>query len=217
MNFFKVKFFFREIKTGQDDVQLVVFAVDNPEDPEESEVLGGVGVPLARFRNQHKHEEWFDLFDQKGIQTGGRIRADFHWIHSRVQFISSLIKAWDEQINTLNEDKEDLQNDLNILYEVFPSLIGRKSVRDPSIRPEELRPVPVTTGEKVFGRLESKESPTKAYPLEIVTGRELIITWKRMSLWGLLAFYSSIALTILGIFGCYHKPDFLDVTLENFV
>jgi len=127
-------------------------------------------------------------------------------------YITDLIKSWDAQISLSEEDKQDYNRDLNILYEAFPSVVGRKSVG--------LSPVKSSRGteqptERNFSRLENRESPTKAYPIK-AAAKEVSISWKRNSIWGLLAFYSSIALVVLGLFGCFVKASFVDVSGRYF-
>jgi len=53
-----------------------------------------------------KHDLWFDLTDESGNQSQGRIRLMLHWVYSRVQYFSEYLSKWDE---TLYKDSQEME------------------------------------------------------------------------------------------------------------
>lgn len=64
----------------------------------EGEFEGQCYVSLNGLRDQMKHDLWFDLTDENGLQSQGRIRLMLHWVYSRVQYFSEYLSKWDETL-----------------------------------------------------------------------------------------------------------------------
>lgn len=97
-------------------------------DPQgQDEVLGEIVIPVSRLRDQYRHDELFDLQDLSGRPVSGKIHLVLQWIHSRVKYLSDVIKKWDDHIRTQIEDKAEYERDLAILYEPFKGLLKLKS------------------------------------------------------------------------------------------
>ena len=46
------------------------------------------------LNDQYKHEEWIDLGNDEGVQTGS-IRVVLQWIHSRRKFVQDILRVQD--------------------------------------------------------------------------------------------------------------------------
>jgi hypothetical protein len=72
----------------------------------EGEFEGQCYVSLNGLRDQMKHDLWFDLTDENGLQSQGRIRLMLHWVYSRVQYFSEYLSKWDETLYKDIQEKE---------------------------------------------------------------------------------------------------------------
>jgi len=75
-------------------------------------------VQVNGFKDQLKHDEWFDLERNQG----GRLHLNIQWIHSKVKFLSDVVDKWNEHIKIHEEDLFDYEKDLDVIYEPFKGL-----------------------------------------------------------------------------------------------
>lgn len=80
--------------------------------------MGKIVLQVNGFKDQLKHDEWFDLERNQG----GRIHLNIQWIHSKVKFLSDVVEKWNEHIKIQEEDLFDYERDLEIIYEPFKGL-----------------------------------------------------------------------------------------------
>lgn len=53
-------------------------------------LIGQCEIPLDALVDQYKHDEWFEIENQKGELTG-KVRLILHWIYSKKKFIQDII------------------------------------------------------------------------------------------------------------------------------
>jgi len=80
--------------------------------------IGKIVVQVNGFKDQLKHDEWFDLERNQG----GRLHLNIQWIHSKVKFLSDVVDKWNEHIKIQEEDLFDYEKDLDVIYEPFKGL-----------------------------------------------------------------------------------------------
>ena len=66
-----------------------------------------------------KHDSWFDLTDESGQQSQGRIRLMLQWVYSKVQYFSEYLSKWDETLGKDIEEKEQIEKFLKQLENPF--------------------------------------------------------------------------------------------------
>lgn len=76
-------------------------------------------VSLQGLRDQMKHDSWFDLTDEQGRQSQGRIRLMLHWVYSRVQYFNEYLSKWDETLVKDIEEKEMIEKFVKQLENPF--------------------------------------------------------------------------------------------------
>lgn len=125
-------------------------------------LIGKIILQVNAFKDQLKHDEWFDLERNQG----GRLHLNVQWIHSKViirlfvvkinqfannkqvKFLSDVVNKWDEHIKIQEEDLFDYEKDLDIIYEPFKGL--QKLIRGGSIRPVERYEAPPMPETSIF-------------------------------------------------------------------
>lgn len=80
-----------------------------------------------------KHDSWFDLTDENGRQSQGRIRLMLHWVYSRVQYFNEYLSKWDETLGKDIEEKEMIERFVKQLENPFGFL---DTMRDEAIETE---------------------------------------------------------------------------------
>jgi len=105
-----------EVLTGHEQINIGVIAYGPGGD---GDILGQVMVPLRDLEDQFFRDQYFDLVTQRGAYAGGQIHLKLQWIHSRVKYLESVIRKWEESIQVQLEDKEDFEQSLNALGELF--------------------------------------------------------------------------------------------------
>ena len=98
-------------------VQMAVLAYGNTQEPE---VVGEFVFPIKDLSDQFFRDQLFDLEDPRGGYVGGQIHLKLQWIHSRVKYLETVIQKWEENIQMHMEDKEDFEQSLVALHELFP-------------------------------------------------------------------------------------------------
>eukprot|EP01017_Pseudomicrothorax_dubius_P021780 TRINITY_DN2342_c0_g1_i5.p1 TRINITY_DN2342_c0_g1~~TRINITY_DN2342_c0_g1_i5.p1 ORF type:complete len:382 (-),score=98.98 TRINITY_DN2342_c0_g1_i5:96-1241(-) len=92
---------------------------------EEDKEIDFVMVDVRKLRDQQKKEELLELYD-----GAGRLRVTLQWLHSRVQYLTELLRKWDDQVAEQKMHKDELWNDLETLFEPFPPLkISRRKTK----------------------------------------------------------------------------------------
>lgn len=81
-------------------------------------LIGKIIIQVNGFKDQLKHDEWFDLERNQG----GRLHLNIQWIHSKVKFLSDVVEKWNEHIKIQEEDLFDYERDLEVIYEPFQGL-----------------------------------------------------------------------------------------------
>ena len=76
-------------------------------------------VSLQGLRDQMKHDSWFDLTDDQGRQSQGRIRLMLHWVYSRVQYFNEYLSKWDETLIKDIEEKDMIERFVKQLENPF--------------------------------------------------------------------------------------------------
>jgi hypothetical protein len=66
-----------------------------------------------------KHDNWYDLVDEQGRQSKGRIRLMLQWVYSKVQYFSEYLSKWDETLIKDIEEKEQIERFLKQLENPF--------------------------------------------------------------------------------------------------
>lgn len=106
-----------------EEIRVIVMSYDPRK---RDEVLGEVSIPISRLKDQYRHDEIFDLQDLNGHPVSGKIHLVLQWIHSRVKYLSDVVRKWDDHIRSQIEDKTDFERDLFTLYEPFRGLLKLK-------------------------------------------------------------------------------------------
>eukprot|EP01017_Pseudomicrothorax_dubius_P014260 TRINITY_DN1667_c0_g1_i2.p1 TRINITY_DN1667_c0_g1~~TRINITY_DN1667_c0_g1_i2.p1 ORF type:complete len:422 (-),score=69.17 TRINITY_DN1667_c0_g1_i2:395-1660(-) len=127
-----------QISSGIDDLKAKVLT------SERQELLGQSSVKLGILRDQQKLEEWFDLVDQNGVPTRGRIRLTLQWVYSKAKYMGEIIKKWDQHIKLQDEEKQEYKRDLEALQEPFYLIQeayypGQAIKRPPTIQPSRMQ------------------------------------------------------------------------------
>lgn len=65
-------------------------------------------LPLQSLKDQMKHEDWFPVMSPAG-QENGKIRLVTQWIHSKVLFLTDVLRRWDETLEADAEEKARLE------------------------------------------------------------------------------------------------------------
>ena len=65
--------------------ELIINLLDSDQELNEN-IIGKIQIPIVNFKDQHIHEEWYDLKDETGRETNGRVHLSVQWIHSKVYF-----------------------------------------------------------------------------------------------------------------------------------
>eukprot|EP01017_Pseudomicrothorax_dubius_P003436 TRINITY_DN10494_c0_g1_i2.p1 TRINITY_DN10494_c0_g1~~TRINITY_DN10494_c0_g1_i2.p1 ORF type:complete len:418 (+),score=72.10 TRINITY_DN10494_c0_g1_i2:281-1534(+) len=191
-----------EVKTGLDDLKVSVIS----KDAQREETAGQIVIPISRLRDQQKIEEWFDLLDRNGAKTRGRIRLTLQWIHSRVKYLSDIIRKWDEHIKFQNEDKADYQRDLDALHEPFPSLRGG-AYAPPS------GPIAVSGLPNDERNAEAVSSRRPVYRSSDDQGQQQQQPDSKFLKWTVIAEYVHLALAILV---CFDRAAFTDIIVPSY-
>lgn len=66
-------------------------------------------VSLNGLRDQMKHDSWFDLTEENGMQSQGRIRLMLQWVYSKVQYFSEYLSKWDETLLKDIDEKDQVE------------------------------------------------------------------------------------------------------------
>lgn len=101
-------------------------------------LIGKIVLQVNGFKDQLKHDEWFDLERNQG----GRIHLNIQWIHSKVKFLSDVVEKWNEHIKIQEEDLFDYERDLEIIYEPFKGLQQLYSGGSAKKQPQKYVPPP---------------------------------------------------------------------------
>lgn len=107
--------------SGQGDIVVEVFRNDRNRNIFEGEVR----VPIARIRDQYRHDEWYELYDARGQRMPGKLHLLMQWIHNKIEYYEGALAKWNEHITQHEEDLELYEHDLDVLYQPFP-LIGSR-------------------------------------------------------------------------------------------
>ena len=60
------------------------------------------------LKDQMKHEEWYPLY--LNGQENGKIRLVTQWIHSKVLFLTDVLRRWEETLAADAEEKARLES-----------------------------------------------------------------------------------------------------------
>ena len=90
---------------------------------------GKCTIPLRDLRDQMKHDEWFNLEPETpGTPWQGRvpnkhltmqIRLEMQWIYSRVEYMTSYLRRWEETLNNHRTQIEAIELHLQKLRTPF--------------------------------------------------------------------------------------------------
>lgn len=86
----------------------------------DQEGLGEVVIPVANLSDQFFRDQMFEFQDSRGNLIGGQVHLKLQWVHSRVKYLENVIRKWEENIQVQLEDKEDFEQSLAALQELFP-------------------------------------------------------------------------------------------------
>lgn len=157
-----------------------------------SSFMGKVSIQLNTLLDQLKHEQFFQLTDEVGNKSQGRIKIELQFIWSKVRFFKDICKEQEKMIQDDQARIEQIKEKLNNLRRPFGYLA------DLNTRPDIIgTPVSGTVNfeEKVFQRLE-----------ELTSVRISIVAESEDYL-----YYSILAYMILSVFICFARPDFFNV------
>ena len=84
--------------------------------------IGKLMIPLSKLSDQNKHEDWFNMYEKDGILSKTQLFLSLHWVHSRVKFLSEIVRKWDEHVQLEEEEIKFFQEDLYTLYQPFSRL-----------------------------------------------------------------------------------------------
>eukprot|EP01017_Pseudomicrothorax_dubius_P049433 TRINITY_DN9195_c0_g2_i1.p1 TRINITY_DN9195_c0_g2~~TRINITY_DN9195_c0_g2_i1.p1 ORF type:complete len:389 (+),score=59.87 TRINITY_DN9195_c0_g2_i1:225-1391(+) len=108
-----------DVKTGVDDLQVAVLVKTTYDEI----VVGRKSISLKDFKDQQRHEEWYDMRDENHQSMSSfRLKIAIQWINSRVRYLNDVLNKWEEYIRGQHEEKLEIANDLNELYTPFPIL-----------------------------------------------------------------------------------------------
>lgn len=109
-------FIYSNIETGRETIEIDVLDYSSSS----QSLIGKINIQVNAFRDQLKHDEWFDLERNQG----GRLHLNVQWIHSKVKFLSDVVDKWNDHIKIQEEDLFDYEKDLEVIYEPFKGLQG---------------------------------------------------------------------------------------------
>lgn len=157
-----------------------------------SSFVGKVNIPLNTLLDQLKHEQFFQLTDEIGNKSQGRIRLELQFVWSKVKYFKDICK---EQERIIMEDQmrlEQIKEKLNNLRRPFGHLTDLNTKLDMIGTPQSGT---FNFEGKVVQRLE-----------ELTSVRISIIAESEDYL-----YYSILVYMVLSILICFGKPDFLNV------
>lgn len=90
-------------------------------------------VSLNEYKDQLKHDDWFNLTDEQGRQSQGRIRIMMHWVYSKVQYFSEYLSRWDNTLDNDIAEKQEIEKFLKLLETPFGFLEAMQQEIDDEI------------------------------------------------------------------------------------
>lgn len=194
-----------EIRTGMEEVQIVVLTYD-PRNRDE--MLGEVIIPVSRLKDQYRHDELFDLQDMSGHPVSGKIHLSLQWIHSRVKYLTDVVRKWDDHIRSQIEDKQDFERDLATLYEPFRGLLR---IRNQGAQSQTRQPKPVERND--FTAIDRSTKPQQAQYKPV---NKAPIAFGGDRTWFDYAFYGTFIYLTFAILACFERNTFLDVSSSHY-
>lgn len=103
-----------DIVTGREDLEIFVY---DRSDIGNDGVIGGCAISLDNLKDQHKHEEWVNIYN--GENYVGKLKVQLHWIHSRKLFLQDILKIQDMSIEDEKAEKQELEETLKKMKQPF--------------------------------------------------------------------------------------------------
>ena len=195
--------FTMNVDKGYDPLKLMILDRDLYS---EDDFLGKAIIQLDAFRDQLKHDQWFELESQsEGERWQGEVRLELQWIHSRVAFFTDLVKRLDEILVHDQEEKKTIESHLKRLREPFGFMQfvepGHDSLGDIELAYKANQgslDARFEIGQKRAAR--SLDSLGETFGYRIVPWYSWAVT--------LLSLYTFLTLLVM-----YHRPDFVNMTI----
>jgi len=206
--------FTAEVRTGMEEIQVVVLTYDPRS---RDEVLGEVIIPVSRLKDQYRHDELFDLHGINGQPVSGKVHLVLHWIHSRVKYLSDVVRKWDEHIRAQFEDKSDFEKDLQTLYEPFKGLLRLKNKptqtrQAPVVQKNDFSAIergPVGGDQRHYGEQKSGASQ----PVAQVQRAAAFNFSQHDKVWFDYCYYGTLVFLGLAFFVCFGRNVFFDILI----
>eukprot|EP00347_Sterkiella_histriomuscorum_P014348 403361215 len=193
-----------DITTGREPLVIQIYdRVGVGADP----LIGECEISLDQLNDQYKHDEWFQL--ENGRNLTGKVRLNLHWIHSRKRFLQDILKIQDLALEEENAEREGLMYQLENMKKPFGFMtayyeqekilaVGVSS--DPNERLKQF--TQITRVEKTVESKFDEVSQTVASKLGMKE-----IPWFRWTM------NLTVVYTILTILVCFHRQDFMNLTV----
>ena len=156
-------------------------------------------MPVRILRDQERHDELFDLHDIRGHPVSGKIHIILQWIHSRVKYLSDIVKKWDNHINAQIEDKTDFERDLETLYQPFQGL-SKLSALTPVTQSHQKKPAFKNNFSAIEKGFQYKQGRNETYSLN-----------EHTQVWFEYAYIGSLIVLAFSLFAGFARDTFLDV------
>lgn len=157
-------------------------------------------IPLSELMSQEKETKVYDLKGE-GRGSSPKLNLALQFIHSKVKYLESVIGKLDYYIERLNEDATEYENDLNALYEPFPSFFNMYSKKDEP--------------NKSFQQSFQQFTPTQEQKSAIKGGfvKSALFSDEQVEMDKVQLIFIGIIL-FFAVFVCFARASFLDVRVR---
>jgi len=191
-------------------------------------IVGVLYIPVETLRDQQKIEDWFNLEDPNNGygESGGRIRLQLWWIHSKTKLIEDRIIQTEEDIDKILGDKKYYQEKVSQLREPFNWLeVGQYAANNSPGRPSdtqlayyhsEIESEDDNTEKHIFVKAAprvGKMEKTMAKSFESVSDNLSLALGIRRTPWFKIMQYFNIVYTLLTLVTLFLRSDFINLTV----
>ena len=169
-----------------------------------------------------KHEDWFPLY--LNGQENGKIRLVTQWIHSKVLFLSDVLRRWEETLAADSEEKarlesllQELRSKATLMLEPFGFLGGEVSREVSHQEPQAMGATLTTMIPKVSippTGMMMKEVEKAMFESKISKAMDNYLhkIGIKDSVWWKLCFYALIIYMLMTCLVMFYRTDFINLT-----
>ncbi|CAD8191973.1 unnamed protein product [Paramecium pentaurelia] len=105
------------IKTGNEQTYISILTLDSTNN--KSSLIGEIHFGLRELEDQMKHNQWFNIYDRHGQMSSGSLQLELQLLLDESMFYEQAQQVMQQQILNQQEEKDQYENDLKILYSPF--------------------------------------------------------------------------------------------------